>query len=154
MAGSIVEQDIRLSLDRLRRLKRHLVTVPTVGHHVERAIAHMEAALGNWYALGSDPQGQHARVMPVYRENPHLMIYNPPLMRVRRVMRSGRVAGMISDDVHDIRYTHVDDGKDYQHPFESDVLMLALDSGEHGQDSGHDILLTGKNGQSLWEDFG
>lgn len=151
MRDSIVEQDIRVTLDRLRRLKRHLVTVPSVGHHVEQAILHMEAALQNW---GVEPERGHARLMPAYRTNPQLVIYNPPaLMRVRRVMRSGRVAGLISDNVHDIRYTHADDGKDYQHPFESDVLMLALDSGEHGRESGHDILLTGKDGQSLWEDF-
>jgi len=91
--------------------------------------------------------------------NPGLVLYgNPPLRGPRRRLEPGSLRsvpgfelyGCMSRDVHEIRYTHDDDKKQYKHPFESgDVEMWAVvRAGNH-----RDILVTGGHGQPLWKDF-
>jgi hypothetical protein len=86
-----------------------------------------------------------------YRRNPFLYVYNPPLKALTwgdapkfRI----EVVGIIASKLHDIRYEHAEDGKPYQHDFETDTTALAcvLPSGEHV------VLLRGANGQNVWED--
>ena len=138
-------------LDLLASTQNAARDVPVeVGHHLQIAARHIENALDNW--RGGDDWKRHAQVMPRYRKNPQLVIFNPP-MRARRVMKTGRVAGVMSDAVHKIYYTHLEDGKHYVHEFESPVQMIALDHGEMGRQSGRDILLTSVEGLPLWEDF-
>jgi len=88
--------------------------------------------------------------------NPPLVIFgNPPLHVGRRVHSAGAgridILGEMSHDVHELRYTHLDDGKSYKHVFESgDVGMYAVTTGNGRR---LDILLTGGSGQPLWKDF-
>jgi hypothetical protein len=131
-------------LDLLADVQRAAREVPPdVGHHLTLAARHIEAAVDNL---------RGGRAQPRYRENPQLVIFNPP-MRARCVMRTGRVAGMISESVHKVYYTHLEDSKRYVHHFESPVQMLALNAGQMGRASGRDILLTSPDGLPLWEDF-
>jgi hypothetical protein len=133
----------------LQRMARQ--APPEIGHHLTLAARAVENALDNMHGQGQEWK-RHAQVMPRYRSNPQLVIFNPP-MRARRVMRTGRVAGMISENVHKLFYTHVEDGKAYVHEFETPVQMIALDAGQMGRESGRDILLTSPDGLPLWEDF-
>lgn len=83
--------------------------------------------------------------------NPPLVIYgNPPLQgRKLRPVHSRSpltVVGQLSDDVHAILYTHVDDGKDYRHDFEGAASMFAVERAGK-----RDVLVTGP--KPLWGDF-
>lgn len=86
---------------------------------------------------------------------PSLVIFNPPSehavpLRVRRILGPGnKFVGVVSVDVRDIGYRHVDDGKLYRHDFDPAVDMFAI----VGPDGGHCVLLMGSKGQSLWEEF-
>lgn len=85
-----------------------------------------------------------------YATNPQLVIYNPPVrFRGPRQQVGGRVKGVISEDVHQVWYTHFEDKKAYRHPFEGDVIMIAMQQ----PDGQRDIHLTHKRGLPLWEDF-
>ena len=86
--------------------------------------------------------------------NPPLVVFgNPPLGVGRRFgpQQEGRFRffGQMSRNVHEVRYTHAADGKDYKHVFESGSaeMFAVLRAGKH------DVLLTGGDGQPLWEDF-
>lgn len=85
-----------------------------------------------------------------YHRNPSplLVIHNPPI-KVRRMLGSSRVIGVMSQDVHEIRYTHADDGQSYKHEFGDGVQMFAVE-----RDGFRDIHLTHVDGKPLWEDFG
>ena len=65
--------------------------------------------------------------------------------------KGSKIVGMVSEEVHEIRYMHAQDGEAYRHAFEKHpgVQMIAIE-GPGGQQS---LLLVGKDGQSLWEDF-
>ncbi len=82
---------------------------------------------------------------------PSLVIFNPPLWVRRSMPKGSKVVGMVSEEVHEIRYRHAQDGEAYRHSFEVSpgVQMIAIE-GPGGQQS---LLLVGKDGQSLWEDF-
>lgn len=82
--------------------------------------------------------------------SPSLIIYNPPA-KVRRVLSEGKIAGLMSEQVHEIRYTHAEDGEPYRHGFEDQpgVQMFAVIA----PDGSHGILILGSEGQSLWEEF-
>jgi hypothetical protein len=58
------------------------------------------------------------------------------------------IVGQIAEEVHQLKYQHVDDGKPYVHDFEAGVEMWALIRRQH-----RDILLTHAHGAPLWEDF-
>jgi hypothetical protein len=62
--------------------------------------------------------------------------------------QAGQVIGQIGDDVNDIRYRHVTDRKWYEHQFNGDVLVFAVE-----RNGKRDLLLTHKSGKSLWEEF-
>lgn len=81
---------------------------------------------------------------------PNLVVFNPPL-KVRRMLQKGsRFVGQISNQVHQIRYKHADDGENYVHDFEDSpgVQMFAVQSG-----GGHALLIVGRDGQKLWDEF-
>ena len=85
---------------------------------------------------------------------PSLVVFNPPVglvpFRVKRILGPGnKFVGVVSVDVQDIGYRHVDDGKLYRHEFDEATDMFAV----VGPDGGHCILLVGSKGQSLWEEF-
>lgn len=85
-----------------------------------------------------------------YHRNPTLVIHNPPLTGARRTgqFEAGRVVAKLSEDVHEVRYTHFDDGEDYRHEFEGDVEMFCvLRAGRR------DVLLSHREGKPLWDDF-
>lgn len=67
----------------------------------------------------------------------------------RGVFSAGEAQYQMSDDVHEIFYTHRQDGEDYHHPFKrNEVEMWAIQRA--GQ---RDLLLTHKAGKPLWDDF-
>lgn len=87
------------------------------------------------------------------RRNPPLaVLVNPPremsvTTRRKRSMDIRLVEeGIISDDVHDIRYAHTDDGTNYQHRFGPDVQAVAATWG-----SRRVVILVGPD--HLWQDF-
>ena len=92
----------------------------------------------------------HKQVAAGYHRNPSplLVIHNPPI-RVRRMLGSSRVIGVMSQDVHEIRYTHAEDNESYKHEFGDGVQMFAVE-----RDGLRDIHLTHVDGKPLWEDFG
>jgi hypothetical protein len=85
-----------------------------------------------------------------YHKNGTLAVVNPPIPggKRRAKFEAGMARSLMSEDVHEIRYTHADDGRDYYHPFEGDVEMWAV-----LRNGRHEILLTHAAGQPLWEEF-
>ena len=73
---------------------------------------------------------------------------NPPLAEGHQ-FAAGTVVGVIGESVHEIRYTHADNGKDYKHEFESgSVEVWAVERGKF-----RDLLLHSDDGLPLWQDF-
>lgn len=66
----------------------------------------------------------------------------------RGVFSAGEVVGKIGNDVHDIRYTHAQDGEDYEHKFSGDVEVWAVVRGGK-----RELLLSHTRGLPLWDDF-
>lgn len=62
--------------------------------------------------------------------------------------RAGNVVGKIGKDVHDIRYKHAKDSKNYEHEFGKGVEVYAVE-----RNGKRDLLLTHKEGLPLWDDF-
>lgn len=90
-----------------------------------------------------------------YGHNPPLTVFAPnPPMRLYGRTREGmaltiRRVGDISHNVHSIRYTHQQDGKDYQHDFNlEEVSAIAVRLGSHGK---HAVLLVSE--QDIWDDY-
>lgn len=75
------------------------------------------------------------------RLNPLLgVVGNPPPGRTRRAGEK------MATSVHEIRYTHVEDGENYRHPFETDdVEMFAMPDGS--------IRIASRTGRRLWDEF-
>jgi hypothetical protein len=123
---------------------------PEVRHLLVQALPHLEAALANhrvrWEA--GTPAPRKGR----YRSNPELVIFNPAMRPARgrgsRSLEHG-AHGLLSEEAHELRYRHVEDGKLYRHPFETPVEVRAI----RGSGGVHDILLTSPQGLNLWEDF-
>lgn len=85
-----------------------------------------------------------------YRRNPYLYVYNPPL-RGRGLEVGGkatlhiRIVGLIAVELHDIRYTHAEDGKPYEHTFETKTRAWA------GVEDGKNVVVLRGEGNA-WED--
>jgi hypothetical protein len=62
--------------------------------------------------------------------------------------RAGMVVGKIGDDVHAIRYRHAKNGHFYQHQFNGDAEVWAVQ-----RNGKNEILLTHRNGLPLWDEF-
>lgn len=87
------------------------------------------------------------------RRNPPLAVLANPPRRMSVTARRKRSMdirlveeGIISDEVHDIRYTHRDDEANYHHEFGSDVQAIAATWG-----SRRVVILVGPD--HLWQDF-
>lgn len=85
--------------------------------------------------------------------NPPLVIYGNPPFRVRRPYPFHRARGVepvavISADVHQVKYEHADDNRDYVHDFEGGVEMAAALRGSQAV-----LLFAHRDGLPLWEDF-
>lgn len=61
---------------------------------------------------------------------------------------AGKAIGKIGDDVHSIRYRHAKDHKHYQHDFNGDVIVYAVE-----RNGKRDLLLTHREGSPLWDEF-
>lgn len=87
------------------------------------------------------PPEQVFRVWGLDLPNPPLLgvVGNPPGRR--------RHAGhRMATSVHEIRYTHAEDGANYRHEFETDdVQMFAMPDGS--------ISIRSRSGRRLWDDF-
>ena len=86
--------------------------------------------------------------------NPPLVIYGNPPMRTKRAPRGvGGFAEVemvetMSEDVHEIRYTHVQDGKDYVHKFDPGAMMTA------GMIARRKVVVIGRlDNKPVWKDF-
>lgn len=92
------------------------------------------------------------RRVPLRRNPPLVVFSNPRSMALRgaspEVRAKGRYVGKISEDLHDVRYTHFENGLDFKHDFGPGVEMWAIE--EDGQ---RRILLTHKDGKPLWGDY-
>lgn len=94
----------------------------------------------------------YEQVRAGYHANPTLVIHNPPIGRARVTGRGefdgGRIVAKLSDDVHEIRYTHQDDGEFYRHEFNGEVEMFCvLRAGRR------DVHLSHRDGKPLWDTF-
>lgn len=70
---------------------------------------------------------------------------NPPPGK----FQAGEAVGMLGRDVHEVRYTHADNGEAYKHKFESGTVEVwAIRRGQS-----RDLLLTSRDGLPLWRDF-
>lgn len=72
---------------------------------------------------------------------------NPALKHGAR-FSAGEVVGQIGDDVHDIRYRHVDDGKNYEHEFNGEAEVWAV-----RRNGKRELLIAHSRGLPLWEEF-
>lgn len=55
-------------------------------------------------------------------------------------------AGIISVDVHELRYRHAENGENYFHPFRrNDVELIAMSDGT--------LRLRSRSGRPLWQEF-
>jgi hypothetical protein len=61
---------------------------------------------------------------------------------------AGRIVGQIGDDVHEIRYRHVDDGEFYKHEFNGEAEVFAVE-----RNGKRELLIAHRRGLPLWEDF-
>lgn len=61
---------------------------------------------------------------------------------------AGQVVGKIGVDVHDIRYTHADDRKPYQHEFNGEAEVYAVI-----RNGKRELLISHVRGLPLWDDF-
>lgn len=90
-----------------------------------------------------------------YRRNPYLYVYNPGPIKGRGidvgeigVSLRVQIQGVIGLELHDIRYTHAEDYKPYEHVFDSKVRAYA-----GVDDRGRAVvILIGADGQNVWED--
>jgi hypothetical protein len=87
---------------------------------------------------------------------PPLIIYNPPLWVRRSMPKGSKIVGMISEDVREVAYRHSEETpetgerEEFKHIFDSPGVQMIAIVGPGGQQS---LLLVGKDGQNLWEDF-
>ena len=85
----------------------------------------------------------------------HLVIFNPPTWVKRSMPKGSKVVGVVSNEVHEVRYRHAEvmpgerTRKTFKHAFDPLVQMYAV-VGPGGQQS---LLIVGEDGQALWEDF-
>lgn len=81
------------------------------------------------------------------KRNPALVVWpNPrrnPLPGTKLVAEE-----RIGDRVYEIRYRHTDDGDDYKHVFAAGVELWTVRIGQ-----ARCVVLMGKDGQNLWDDF-
>jgi hypothetical protein len=61
---------------------------------------------------------------------------------------AGKVVAKLGTDVHDIRYTHADDGKHYEHEFNGDAEVYAV-----VRNGKRELLISHIRGLPLWDDF-
>jgi hypothetical protein len=72
---------------------------------------------------------------------------NPPPFEGKR-FNAGIAVGKIGDDVHEVRYRHTKDGRDYKHEFNGDAEVYAIQRGNR-----RDLLITHRDGSPLWDEF-
>lgn len=97
---------------------------------------------------------QHNAGHGLHRNPPLTIFANPPKIKKRyEPYRDGKQAitvernGQIGEGVHLIRYTHADDGVDYEHVFETeDVQAIAVTFGGRRA-----VLLVGS--EDIWDDY-
>jgi hypothetical protein len=63
-----------------------------------------------------------------------------------------RSLGVLSRDVHDIRYTHAKDGQPYEHEFTTPTELLVVERKVRGVPR-TDVLVTSRDGLPIVEDF-
>lgn len=89
----------------------------------------------------------HTQAKMGYHKNPMLVIHGNPRHREDSRIEA-RVVTVLSDNAHDIRYTHSTDGEDYEHEFGEGVRVLLVERGKS-----RDVLLTHAEGKPLWRNF-
>lgn len=129
-------------------------------HHTQKSVGEAKVFLGEAKDILRSLKRNAVRGI---HHNPPLTVFmNPPgrdsgeRFHVRRHQYHGGVApglslrevGQIAASVHLIRYTHVDDGKDYEHIFENEeVLAVACED----RSKARSVLLTGP--LDIWDDY-
>jgi hypothetical protein len=62
--------------------------------------------------------------------------------------KAGDVVALLGTDVHDIRYTHAEDGGDYEHKFNGEAEVYAVI-----RNGKRELLISHNRGLPLWDDF-
>jgi len=86
-----------------------------------------------------------AKVQRLYRQVSAGYHRNPAS---KGLFDAGVVVGQIGRDVHDIRYTHSKDGKDYQHEFGGDAEVWAIE-----RNGKRELLISDSKGRPMWDKF-
>lgn len=85
----------------------------------------------------------------VHKNPPLVLVTNPPSDRHKFVGMRITLVGQLSQDVHSVAYTHIDDGVDYRHDFERRTDLLAGET-----PSGQRVLvLLNPDGMAVWDRF-
>lgn len=85
----------------------------------------------------------------VHTNPPLVLVTNPPSDRHKFVGMRITLVGQLSQDVHSVAYTHIDDGVDYRHDFERRTDLLAGET-----PSGQRVLvLLNPDGMAVWDRF-
>lgn len=87
--------------------------------------------------------------------NPPLVIFGNPKRgkpvdgagTKARGTRTVELEGQMSKDVHEVFYTHLENGDDFHHPFAGDVNLFA----GFDERRAHVLLVTHQHGKPLWE---
>lgn len=120
---------------------------------LDKAITLLADSYGEREAKAAELIGRAINILQQLREQvSHGFHRNPGLMRrphrVKAPFTAGDVVGALSMDVHEIRYTHIEDGEQYKHDFHGDVELWAIK--RRGL---REVLLAHADGKPLWEDF-
>lgn len=157
-------------MSEIRSERVSLAAILTMCNALDRIVASVEASCGDVVtmndmarlsmtisAIREEARALHQQVMHGTHTNPPLAVYlNPP-----RLSRTGRVqrweaggfkwVGRLSKNLHEIRYTHQDDGKDYKHDFGSGAEMWAISRDGVQEPGDRAILIIAPGG--AWDDF-
>lgn len=115
--------------------------------HTTRNLHSARLALGH---IEEESGALLAQVHSGIHRNPPLVVFSNPAWGSS--LRSGRFewVHLMSRDLHLIRYTHADDGKDYQHDFEN-AEMYAVRRVGVDDPADRAILIVSEDG--AWKDF-
>ena len=123
-------------------------------------VAAVDAVLRAFEAIEEEARALQGQVQRGVHVNPPLVVFgNPPLRARRRTVGTDMVelrvtlAGLIGDQVDQIKYRHADDGKPYVHDFERDGTGMWAGTVENWTSGRRRIVVLLNDRHPLWKDF-
>jgi hypothetical protein len=98
-------------------------------------------------------QQLHDQAAAGVHRNPSVVVFGNPAYGDRGVRTwPVKEVGVLSRDVHDIRYTHVKDGKPYEHEFTTPTELWIVERKVDGE-ARTEVLITSRDGLPVVEEF-